>query len=67
MGTTPYEARFNYYIAAKDQLSNQYHAQLNEAQIKMQYGDTGAVVPDYPTPAQIFSLAEEIKAFAEKK
>jgi hypothetical protein len=67
MGTTPYEARFNYYIAAKDQLSNQYHAQLNEAQIKMQYGDTGAVVPDYPTPAQIFSLAEEIKVFAEKK
>ena len=67
MGTTPYEQRFNYYMAAKDQLSNQYHAQLNEAQIKMQYGATGATVPDYPTPAQIFALAEEIKAFAEKK
>ena len=67
MGTTPYEQRFNYYMAAKDQLSNQYHAQLNEAQIKMQYGATGAAVPDYPTPAQIFALAEEIKAFAEKK
>ena len=67
MGTTPYEARFNYYMATKDQLSNQYHAQLNEAQIKLQYGDTGAVVPDYPTPAQIFALAEEIKTFAEKK
>lgn len=67
MGTTPYEARFNYYMAAKDQLSNQYHAQLNEAQIKLQYGDTGATVPDYPTPAQIFALAEEIKTFAEKK
>jgi hypothetical protein len=54
-------------MAAKDQLSNQYHAHLNEAQIKMQYGDIGATVPDYPTPEQIFQLAEEIKAFAEKK
>jgi hypothetical protein len=67
MGTTPYEQRFNYYMAAKDQLSNQYHAQLNEAQIKMQYGDQGAAVPDYPNPDQIFQLAEEIKTFAEKK
>jgi hypothetical protein len=67
MGTTPYEARFNYYMAAKDQLSNQYHAQLNEAQIKMQYGAAGAEVPDYPTPEQIFQLAEDIKSFAEKK
>lgn len=67
MTTTPYEMRFNYYMAAKDQLANQYHAQLNEAQIKMQYGDIGAAVPDYPTPAQIFALAEEIKTFAEKK
>jgi hypothetical protein len=67
MTTTPYEMLFNYYMAAKDQLANQYHAQLNEAQIKMQYGATGAPVPDYPTPTQIFQLAEEIKSFAEKK
>jgi hypothetical protein len=67
MGTTPYEARFNYYMAAKDQLANQYHAQLNEAQLKMQYGAKGTEVPDYPTPEQIFQLAEDIKSFAEKK
>lgn len=67
MGTTPYEMRFNYYMAARDQLANQYHAQMNEAQIKMQFGASAAEVPDYPTSHQIFSLAEEIKAFAEKK
>lgn len=67
MTVTPYEMRFNYYMAAKDQLANQYHAEMNEAQIKMQFGASGADLPDYPTSDQIFSLAEEIKAFAEKK
>lgn len=67
MGTTPYEQRFNYYMAAKDQLVNQYQALLNEAQLKMQHGALGAELPDFPTATQIFQLAEEIKAFAEKK
>ena len=67
MGTTPYEQRFNYYLAARDQLTNAYHAEFNEVQCRKEYGLGNKEIPEYPTAQQIFSLAEEIKAFAEKK
>lgn len=68
MGITPYEMRFNYYMAAKDQLVNAYHAEFNEVQCHKDRNDLGHYeYPKYPTPKDIFDLAEDIKAFAEKK
>lgn len=67
MGMTPYEQRFNYYMAAKDQLVNAYHAEVNEVQCRKEYGWEHKELPTYPTAEKIFALAEEIKAFAEKK
>jgi hypothetical protein len=67
MGTTPYEARFNYYLAARDQLTNAYHCEFTEAQVRKETGEQIKEWPEYPTSDMIFSLAEEIKAFAEKK
>lgn len=59
---TPYEQRFNYYMAARDHLVGQYQANMDIA-------SQGKVfpLPKYPSTEEIFSLAEEIKAFAEKK
>lgn len=67
MGMTPYEQRFNYYMAAKDQLTNAYHCKFTEAQYLKESGQSDIVMPKYPTPKDIFDLAEDIKAFAEKK
>ena len=67
MGMTPYEQRFNYYMAAKDQLVSAYHAEVNEVQCRKEYSLGSKEFPVYPTAEQIFALAEDIKAFAEKK
>jgi hypothetical protein len=69
MGTTPYEQRFNYYMAARDQLTMQYQAEYEKVQITANDSKSilSQLLPKYPTAADIFSLAEEIKAFAEKK
>jgi hypothetical protein len=66
MTATPYEMRFQYYMAARDQLQNGYHAKFNEAVIRKEDGLAG-VYPAYPDEEEIFKLAEAIKAFAEKK
>ena len=66
MTATPYEMRFQYYIAAREQLQNGYHAKFNEACIRKEEGFAG-VYPAYPDEQEIFKLAEAIKAFAEKK
>ena len=69
MGITPYEQRFNYYMAARDQLTQRYHAELEKVQITAndQKSILSNILPKYPTADEIFSLAEEIKSFAEKK
>jgi hypothetical protein len=69
MGITPYEQRFNYYMAARDQLTQQYHADYEKVQITANDNKNilSHFLPKYPTAAEIFALAEEIKAFAEKK
>jgi hypothetical protein len=67
MGITPYEQRFNYYMAARDQLTNAYHCEFNESQCRNTAGENIDEWPKFPTPDQIFSLAEDIKSFAEKK
>lgn len=67
MAQTPYELRFNYYMAAKTQLSDQYDAKIQEIRLKRECGATITDFPSHPTNTEIFSLAEEIKAFAEKK
>jgi|APCry1669188970_1035186.scaffolds.fasta_scaffold186931_1 hypothetical protein len=66
MTATPYEMRFQYYIAARDQLQNAYSSKFNEACIRKQDGFAG-VYPEFPTPEEIFILAEAIKVFAETK
>lgn len=67
MAVTPYEMRFNYYMAAKDQLTSEYHALYADAVRRMESKETGLVFPGYPSAVKIFALAEEIKSFAEKK
>lgn len=66
MTATPYEMRFQYYMAAREQLQNSYSAKFNEAVIRKEDGLAG-VYPAYPDEEEIFKLAEAIKAFAEKK
>ena len=66
MTATPYEMRFQYYMAAREQLQNDYSAKFNEAVIRKEDGFAG-VYPQYPNEEEIFKLAEAIKAFAEKK
>ena len=60
---TPYQQRFDYYQAARDHLVSQYHAILEVKNLKQAFDD----LPKYPSTDEIFLLAEEIKAFAEKK
>ena len=64
---TPYEQRFNYYMAAKDLLTEQYHSKYTEVQYRMEKGETYLPYPVFPTADEIFALAESIKYFAEKK
>jgi hypothetical protein len=85
MTTTPYEMRYNYYMAAKDQLMAEYHnnfqqhSWIKENNIERPRKHSGWdhqawykhtknwEMPYPPTKEDIFALAEEIKAFAEKK
>jgi hypothetical protein len=66
MTATPYEMRFQYYMAAREQLQNGYHAKFNEAIARKEDGFAG-VYPAYPDSEDIFKLAESIKVFAETK
>ena len=68
----PYEMRFNYFHAAKDYLVNEYNSQMdrimlshNDDEIKIKAQKISQI--KYPTTAEIFALAEEIKNFSDKK
>jgi len=63
---TPYELRFSYYSAAKEHLLAQYYAEFNQAQVEADKGKS-VEYPHFPSTGEIFALAEEIKAFSEKK
>lgn len=67
MTQTPFELRFNYYMAARDQLQNEYHCKFTEAQYMQEAGIADVLFPKYPSAEEVFNLAETIKAFAEKK
>ena len=67
MAQTPYELRFNYYMSARQHLTDEYHAMLSEVNLNYERGYGRAVFPVFPTHDKIIALAEEIKAFAEKK
>lgn len=66
---TPYEQRFNYYMAAKDLLIEKYHADFNAVTITANNPKyiLSELLPKFPTEDEIFALAESIKYFAEKK
>lgn len=64
---TPYEQRFNYYMAAKDLLTEQYHSKYNETRDRTEKGEQFLKYPIFPTADEIFLLADAIKAFSEKK
>ena len=66
MAKTPFELRFEFYHAAKEQLISQYHAEFNQAQVEAEQGQR-VEYPHFPSSGEIFALAEEIKQFAEKK
>jgi hypothetical protein len=68
----PYEMRFNYFHAARDYLVNEYSSQMdrimlshNDDEIKIRAQKISQL--KYPSTADIFALAEEIKNFSDKK
>jgi hypothetical protein len=69
--TTPYDLRFNLINFAKQQLHDEYQAALER--IMLSFPDESihraAMIGDlkYPTKDDILKLAEELKAFIDKK
>jgi hypothetical protein len=69
--TTPYDLRFNLIHFAKTQLNDEYQASLER--IMLSFPDESSLRTElisalkYPTKDDILKLAEELKAFTDKK
>ncbi len=69
--TTPYDLRFNLIHFAKTQLNDEYQAALER--IMLSFPDESSHRTEsisalkYPTKDDILKLAEELKAFTDKK
>ena len=62
MSMTPFELRFNLLNFAQNNLQTEYHCKLEERRVQ------GSIdIPPYPTKEQVFALAEEYRAFVERK
>ena len=68
----PYEMRFNYLHFAKDFLVSEYQAEMdrimlshNDDEIHIRADKISKI--KYPSRADIFLFAEELKTFADKK
>ena len=61
MTKNPFELRYELLAFARDTLTSEYHAKLEEAKV------LGSATPKYPTNDDVFKLAEEYKNFIERK
>ena len=65
MSMTPFELRFNLLNFARDSLTSEYFAKVEEAKSFPVNGRL--LMPKYPTKEDVFALAEEYKHFIERK
>ena len=66
MSMTPFELRFNLLNFAQNNLQTEYHCKLEERRVQGSLGQS-IDIPPYPTKEQVFALAEEYRAFVERK
>ena len=66
MTKSPYELRYELLAFARDSLTSEYYAKIEERKIQGSFGKSIAIIP-YPTKEQVFALAEEYKNFIERK
>jgi hypothetical protein len=66
MSMTPFELRFNLLNFAQNNLVAEYHCKLEERRIQGSFGKAVEITP-YPTKEEVFALAEEYRAFVERK
>ena len=65
MTKNPYEIRFDLLTFARDSLTSEYYAKIEEAKNFPNKLANG--LPKYPTNDDVFRLAEEYKSFIERK
>lgn len=65
MTKNPYEIRFDLLCFARDTLTSEYYAKVEEA--KSFPSKITGDLPKYPTNDDVFKLAEEYKNFIERK
>ena len=65
MSMSPFELRFNLINFARDSLTSEYFAKVEEAKSFPVNGRL--LMPPYPTKEQVFALAEEYRTFVERK
>lgn len=65
MTKSPYELRFDLLCFARDTLTAQYYAMVEE--VKSFPNRIRGEMPKYPTNDDVFKLAEEYKSFIERK
>ena len=65
MNKSPYELRYELLAFARDSLTSEYYAKVEEAQNFP--NKLGNGVLKYPSKDDIFALAEEYKNFIERK
>jgi hypothetical protein len=66
MNKSPYELRYELLAFARDSLTSEYYAKVEERKIQGSFGKSIDIQP-YPTKEQVFALAEEYKNFIERK
>jgi hypothetical protein len=66
MNKSPFELRYELLEFARDSLTSEYYAKVEERKIQGSFGKSIDIVP-YPTKEQVFALAEEYKNFIERK
>jgi hypothetical protein len=66
MNKSPFELRYELLEFARDSLTSEYYAKVEERNIQGSFGKSIDIVP-YPTKEQVFALAEEYKNFIERK
>ena len=65
MTKNPYELRYELLAFARDTLTSEYYAKVEEAKCFPVNGRL--LMPKYPTNDDVFKLAEEYKSFIERK
>lgn len=72
MGRTPFEIRYDMLNMAENRLKEQYHAAMNQWELKCRRDENGNAIdtsgmPTWPTDQQIIDLANKLKDFVDSK